>query len=193
MRNPQGARPAARCDRKPFVNPEGIASFSPGLGRYREGLPWVVAFNPHHPERVEFRSLTKQIQPFQGCDFSLFSPRVARSSQHWAESSNPVGIEKPMVLPPDIFRCAAENAGEMEMFKRLDFFLAYWKGKWWNRSNSGKRCTKRLILIVNLDAKAQRMGFVNPRAGRMRKSPSFWRVFVEFWRDGCETKKERTV
>jgi hypothetical protein len=57
-----------------------------------------------NPERVEYQMLTKQIQPFQGCHFSVFSPRVARSpacatlrrgkSQPWAESFNPVGIGK---------------------------------------------------------------------------------------------------
>ena len=78
----------------PSFNPEGIASFSPGLARFREGLPWVTAFKIHNPERVEYQALTKQIQPFQGCDFSVFSPRVARSSQPWAESFNPVGIGK---------------------------------------------------------------------------------------------------
>ena len=75
-------------------NPEGIGSFSPGLARFREGLPWVAMVEFHNPERVESPVLLKQIQPFQGWDFSLFSPRVARSSQPWAESFNPVGIGK---------------------------------------------------------------------------------------------------
>jgi hypothetical protein len=34
----------------------------------------------------------EEIQPFQGNDFSVFAPRVARSSQPWAESFNPYGI-----------------------------------------------------------------------------------------------------
>ncbi len=84
------------CDKNQFVNPKGIASFSPGLARFREGLPWVAAFTFHNPERVEYQRLMKQIQPLQGCDFSLGSPRVARSSQPWAECFNPVGIETPM-------------------------------------------------------------------------------------------------
>ena len=87
---------SAMCDKNPFVNPNGIASFSPGLARVREGLPWVAAFTFHNPERVEYQRLMKQIQPLQGCDFSRCSPRVARSSQPWAECFNPVGIEKPM-------------------------------------------------------------------------------------------------
>src|SRR5208337_1354395 len=66
-------------------NPEGIGSFSPGLARFREGLPWVAAFKVINPERVEYQPLTNQIQPFQGCDYSVLSPRVARSSQPWAE------------------------------------------------------------------------------------------------------------
>jgi hypothetical protein len=77
-----------------IFNPERIVSFSPGLARFREGLPWVTAFKVHNPERVEYQTLTKQIQPFQGCDFSVFSPRVARASQPWAKSFNPVGIGK---------------------------------------------------------------------------------------------------
>jgi hypothetical protein len=79
---------------KPFFNPERIASFSPGLARFQEGLPWVAAFKCHNPERVEYQILMKQVQPFQGCDFHVFSPRVARSSQPWAESFNPIGIGK---------------------------------------------------------------------------------------------------
>jgi hypothetical protein len=40
----------------PFFNPKGIASLSPGLARFREGLPWVTAIiNPPNPERVESR------------------------------------------------------------------------------------------------------------------------------------------
>src|ERR1039457_4335835 len=78
----------------PFFNPKWIASLSPGLDRVREGLPWVAAVKFHNPERVESQALMKSVQPFQGCDSSLFSPRVARSSQPWAKSCNPVGIGK---------------------------------------------------------------------------------------------------
>jgi hypothetical protein len=77
----------------PFVNPKGIASFSPGLARFREGLPWVVSFKFQNPEGVEYQRLATQSQPLQGCDFSLPSPRVARLALPWAESFNPVGIE----------------------------------------------------------------------------------------------------
>ena len=84
---------SAMCDKKPFVNPKGIASLSPGLARFREGLPWVATFNFRNPERVESQRLATQIQPLQGCDFSLSSPRVARGAQPWAESFNPVRIE----------------------------------------------------------------------------------------------------
>src|ERR1017187_4629783 len=42
------------------------------------GLPWVAASEVHNPERVEYQSLGKQIQPLQGCDSSMLSPRVAR-------------------------------------------------------------------------------------------------------------------
>jgi len=85
----------------PFVNPNGIASFSPRLARFREGVPWVVSFKFRNPEWVEYQRLTKQIQPLQGCGFFLFSPRVARSSQPWSESFNPVGIENQMAPPEE--------------------------------------------------------------------------------------------
>jgi hypothetical protein len=50
------------------------------LARFREGLPWVVAFKFHNPERVEYQGFMKQIQPLQGCGFCPFSPRVARGA-----------------------------------------------------------------------------------------------------------------
>jgi len=66
----------------------------PRVGPIREGLPWVVIILFHNPERVASHALEKKIQPFQGCDVSVFSPRVARSSQPWAERFNPFGIGK---------------------------------------------------------------------------------------------------
>ena len=30
------------CDKNSFVNPKGIRSLSPGLARFREGLPYVL-------------------------------------------------------------------------------------------------------------------------------------------------------
>jgi hypothetical protein len=77
---------------KPFFNPERIVSFSPGLARFREGLPWVMALKRNNPEGVEYQLVMTWMKPFQGSDFPVFSPRVARSSQPWAESFNPVGI-----------------------------------------------------------------------------------------------------
>ena len=73
-------------------NPKGIELFSPRLDRFREGLPWVNAYKLINPEGVAYQALRKQIQPVQGRDFSEFSPRVARSSQPWAERFNPFGI-----------------------------------------------------------------------------------------------------
>jgi hypothetical protein len=46
-------------------NPNGIEAFSPGLARFREGLPWEAAITSHNPEGVEYQMLTKRIQPFQ--------------------------------------------------------------------------------------------------------------------------------
>jgi hypothetical protein len=45
---------SARCAESAFVNPKGIASLSPGLARFREGLPWVTAFKFHNPESRDF-------------------------------------------------------------------------------------------------------------------------------------------
>ena len=84
--------PPACCHRL-FFNPEGIGSLSPGLARFREGLPWVATVGLHNPERVASHALTRAIQPLQGCAESIFSPRVARSSQPWADRFNPFGIE----------------------------------------------------------------------------------------------------
>jgi len=85
---------ALRRGNDPSFNPERIGSFSPGLARFREGLPWVVAFNRHNPARVASQSVRRQIQPLQGCAFFDFLPRVARGAQPWAESSNRVAIAK---------------------------------------------------------------------------------------------------
>jgi hypothetical protein len=57
-----------------LFNPKGIVSFSPGLARFREGLPWVTDIDLRNPERIESQVFMKPIQPFQGCDFSGFSP-----------------------------------------------------------------------------------------------------------------------
>jgi hypothetical protein len=103
---------SAMCDKNLFVNPKGIASFSPGSARFREGLPWVAAFNFHNPEGVEYQRLIKQIQPLQGCDFFLFSPGVARGAPPWAECFNPVGIENPCRHPKHLSRYSTENVEE---------------------------------------------------------------------------------
>ena len=67
----------------------------PRVGPIREGLPWVTIILFHNPERVVSQALTNAIQPFQGCGLFRFSPRVARSSQPWAERFNPFGIGAP--------------------------------------------------------------------------------------------------
>jgi hypothetical protein len=46
--------PSSSMRRKcPSYNPNGIGSFSPGLARFREGLPWVTAVTLLYPEGVE--------------------------------------------------------------------------------------------------------------------------------------------
>jgi putative transposase len=44
---------------------KGLNSFSPGLARFLEGLPWVIAFKFHNPERVEYQTVTTEMQPFR--------------------------------------------------------------------------------------------------------------------------------
>ena len=41
-------------------NPKGIASLSPGLARFTEGLPRVAAIKMHNPEGVEYKAFTTQ-------------------------------------------------------------------------------------------------------------------------------------
>jgi len=56
-----------------------------------------------YPEGVESNSRCKRgmMQPLQGCESSESEPRVARSSQPWAERFNPFGITPPSA--PDNF------------------------------------------------------------------------------------------
>ena len=82
------------------------------MTRFPEGLPWVAVYKLQNPERVAYQSLRKEIQPLQGCDFSVFSPRVARCSQPWAESFNPVGIGKISRNLPLITWYSTENSEE---------------------------------------------------------------------------------
>ena len=77
---------------KRSANPEVIASFSLGLARFREGPPWVVAHKDKNPEGVESQDLGHLMEPLQGSGSSVEFPRVARSSQPWAERCSPVGI-----------------------------------------------------------------------------------------------------
>jgi hypothetical protein len=63
--------PSSMACRGAFFNPNGIASSSPGLARFRESLPWVSAMHSTNPERVGSQSLMKNVQPFQGCLFSM--------------------------------------------------------------------------------------------------------------------------
>jgi hypothetical protein len=103
---------AIQSDQGPLFNPKGIASISPGLARVREGLPWVAANKIHNPARVESQPLMKPVQPMQGCAISLLSPRVARSSQPWAESFNPYGISHTNDRRPIITSYSTENSDE---------------------------------------------------------------------------------
>jgi hypothetical protein len=118
--NRRPARPPAPASPAPILppclflttspNPEGIESSSPGLARFREGQPWVIARKCHNPNGVEYQIPMNQMQLFQSCDSSVISPRVARSSQPWAERGNPVGIGRTNDKSPCVDNGSAENA-----------------------------------------------------------------------------------
>jgi hypothetical protein len=93
--------------------PQGLNRSAQGWPIPR-GLSWVAAFELHNPERVEYQCLRKQIQPFQSCDSSLISPRVAllRNSQPWAARFNPVGIGQTNDDAPNVAFPSTENVEE---------------------------------------------------------------------------------
>ena len=82
-----------RGDGAAFLNPEGIGSFSPRLGRFIEALPWVATMKDINPARVESPCLIGSREPLQGSDF-LF--RFTQGSSFLAtaglKDSNPFGI-----------------------------------------------------------------------------------------------------
>jgi hypothetical protein len=53
-----------------------------------------------------------EMDPFQGIDFLYSHPRVARSSQPWAERFNPVGIAEANEGKPQIAWYSTENSEE---------------------------------------------------------------------------------
>jgi len=83
----------------------------PGVARNE--LPWdpisKVGINPNGVASAPRRNL---IQPFQGCGLGGQSPRVARSSQPWAERSNPVGIEKDATVSSEAGQRFSLSPGE---------------------------------------------------------------------------------
>jgi hypothetical protein len=54
---------SAMCDKNLFVNPKGIASFSPGSARFREGPPWVAAFNSATLQGLNHKDLRNRFNP----------------------------------------------------------------------------------------------------------------------------------
>ena len=73
------------------ANPKGIPSLSPGLrGTSYPGKTSEGEFNPNGvvAYRVDMRC-----NPVGVGRFCIGPPRVARSSQPWADGHNPVGIE----------------------------------------------------------------------------------------------------
>jgi hypothetical protein len=84
---PPSAQSQRDCSYQPWVasnelprvgNPKGIASFSPGLARLRQGLPWVVASKRHNPERVASVTLKPWYATFSGLQwlFPLLGERA---------------------------------------------------------------------------------------------------------------------
>jgi hypothetical protein len=74
-----------------FFNPNGIESFSPGLARCREGLPWVTSANRKYPEGVP-------PEPTPGINSARQKDSIA-SGFHFF---NPNGIES---FSPGLARC----------------------------------------------------------------------------------------
>jgi hypothetical protein len=94
--------------------PKGLSHSAQGWPIPR-GLPWVAGFIFKNPERVAPQTFMKRMKPLQGFNFSLFSPRVARSSQPWAESCNPVGIGKTKDKATTAIWYSIENSEEPEL------------------------------------------------------------------------------
>ena len=75
----------------PWLNPKGIASFSPGLLSLR-GYPGFIRPMFANPEGVG-ANRGEDATPLGLINLlSIPLPRVVRSSQPWAERLNPVGI-----------------------------------------------------------------------------------------------------
>ena len=74
-----------------IFNPNGIVSVSPGLRG--TSYPGWADGKPANPNGVAPHVLVTNHNPVGvECSFSRGSPRVARSSQPWAERRNPFGI-----------------------------------------------------------------------------------------------------
>ncbi len=77
------------------LNPNGIPSLSPGL--HAERYPGSTAQTRDNPERVTShprRSIAKGFNSFRVEDLLARFPKVARSSQPWADGCNHIEIEK---------------------------------------------------------------------------------------------------
>jgi len=66
------------CEESPTQNPNGVSSFSPGLARVPEGLPWVIPPKP---------SLTFERSEASNASISPLEPHNlhAQSILHWVE------------------------------------------------------------------------------------------------------------
>ena len=92
-------------------NANGVESIQPKVGATQERLPWVCMKNGDNPERVASAdricvSVTwnhrRDATPLGLLSTGGRVPRVARSSQPWAERWNAVGVLLPHFLLPDI-------------------------------------------------------------------------------------------
>jgi hypothetical protein len=94
-----------------LFNPKGIGSFSPGLVRFREGLPWVITGKVQYPERVAYQTLAEWIQLLQSRDFScIFTQGSSLLATAGLIDSIPLGLAKLNEIVVKCDQCSNENS-----------------------------------------------------------------------------------
>ena len=86
----------AKCWRRRPGESQRDSSTQPRVARNE--LPWDTAPTIPQPQRGCVRSPRGGLQPRWGWGVRVRLPRVARSSQPWAEGLNPFGIERPRAV-----------------------------------------------------------------------------------------------
>jgi hypothetical protein len=92
VRIPMKGDPATQA-KEPICERQRRSIFQPKVGARHERLPWDREKKSTNPNGVESPG-ARWMQPFQGWMRGGRVPRVARSSQPWAERWNPVGIQE---------------------------------------------------------------------------------------------------